>query len=410
MEPLEQKLTELSTEVKSFATKAQEEIKNLGAVTTETKTAMDGMKVKLDALQTQLDAVDAKTQQQIKIPGSEQKSVAEMILSHADYLEAKTHDFTGHKPVTMHFDSSAFAGMQRKTNITDSTIGFATTGVLMPVRLPGVFGIARYELRVRDLMRIRTMTEGSSFDFIRQSVRTNATSPQIEAAPKAESTYLWTTVSDQIRTIAHFTNVSKQALSDIPWMQQTLNSELIYGLKVKEEAEVLSGIGSGVHLNGIITQSTAFDTTLLTAAAGWQRIDVLRWAKLQARLAGLATYAPSGFVLHPTDMAHLETTKDAYGRYIIGDPQTGVEVKTIWNLPVVESDAMTSGTFLVGAFDTAAVLIDRQATSVEISYEHASNFTANLATILCEERIGLAVGVPTAFISGTFNTSPATQG
>ena len=41
MEPLEQKLTELSTEVKAFAAKAQEEVKNLGAVQTETKTAVN---------------------------------------------------------------------------------------------------------------------------------------------------------------------------------------------------------------------------------------------------------------------------------------------------------------------------------------------------------------------------------
>ena len=30
---------------------------------------------------------------------------------------------------------------QRKTNITDATLGFATSGVLMPVRLPNVYGL-----------------------------------------------------------------------------------------------------------------------------------------------------------------------------------------------------------------------------------------------------------------------------
>ena len=100
-------------------------------------------------------------------------------------------------------------------------------------------------------------------------------------------------------------------------------------------------------------------------------------------------------------------TKDSYGRYIIGDPQGGsIEVKTIWDLPVVESFSITAGTFLVGAFDSAATLIDRQETTVEISFEHASNFTANLATILCQERVGLAVEVPAAFIHGSFSTSP----
>ena len=102
-------------------------------------------------------------------------------------------------------------------------------------------------------------------------------------------------------------------------------------------------------------------------------------------------------------------TKDSYGRYLIGDPKGGsvVAVPTIWNLPVVESDSIAAGTFLVGPFDSAVVLIDRQEMSVEISFEHASNFTANLATVLCEERVGLAVQVPGPFVTGSFSQSPA---
>jgi HK97 family phage major capsid protein len=266
--------------------------------------------------------------------------------------------------------------------------------------------MAQQELRVRDLMTVANQGTGFSFDWLRQKTRTNVASPQVEASAKSESTYDYETVSGTIRTIAHFLNVSKQALSDLPWLRTQLDSELMYGLKLKEESEILAGSGVGVHLSGIITQATAFDTSLLIAAAGWTRIDVLRMAKLQARLAGLATYAPSGIVLHPTDMARIESTKDTTGLYIVGDPTTGQMVKFVWGLPVVESDSITSGTFLVGAFNTGATLIDREQAGVEISFEHSSNFTSNLATILCEERIGLAVRVPTAFITGSFTTSP----
>jgi HK97 family phage major capsid protein len=387
----------------------------LDAFQSENKTILSDLQARYDALktdhsklQTQLDAVDLAGRDRSVIPGGERKTLADHILEHPEFKARTENGFTGNAPLHLSFNRSAFVGMERKTNITDATLGFATSGVLLPVRLPGVYGIARQQLRIRDVMRPPVpQTQGGSFDFALQSVRSNATSPQVEASPAAESTYLWTTGTDQIRTIAHFTNVSRQALSDVPWMQGTLNSELIYGLKIKEEAEILSGAGTGVHLNGIITQSTVFDTaTYLTDT--WQRIDQLRKAKLQATLAGLGTYAPNAYVLHPSDMAALELTKDAYGRYLIGDPQgASIEIKTLWDLPVVESFSITAGTFLVGAFDSAATLIDRQEVSVEISFEHASNFTALLATVLCTERIGLAVEVPGVFIHGSFSTSPA---
>ncbi len=206
-------------------------------------------------------------------------------------------------------------------------------------------------------------------------------------------------------------DVSKQCLADIPGMRRLIDEDLTYGLKVKEEAEILTSDGSGVHLGaplgGIVTQATAFDTSLLVASDGWERMDILRLAKLQARLAGLATYPPSAFVLNPTDLARIELTKDTTGRYLVGDPITGTPINYIWGLPVVESDSITAGTFLVGAFLNGAVLIDRQEVTIDISYEHNLNYTTNMATILCEERLGLAVIKPTSFVAGSFSTSPA---
>src|SRR5450755_1127743 len=120
-------------------------------------------------------------------------------------------------------------------------------------------------------------------------------------------TFSLNTVQGAISTIAHFTNVSRQALDDIPWMRTAIDDELMYGLLLKEEQEILAGSGTGHNLNGLITQATAYNTGLTVAAD--TKLDILRHAKLQARLAGLATYAPSAFVLHPTDVATIELIK-----------------------------------------------------------------------------------------------------
>lgn len=406
VEQLESTLTELTSEMKGFSAKAQEEIKNLGAVQTETKTALDAIRAQMTDMQTQLDAVDAKTQQK-HIGGVEHKTLGQMVTESQEYADRKSNDFVGRKTINIELASGAFP-LTTKTDILESTIGTATTGVMPLQRLPGIVTMPQQALRIRDIMNTVPMTTGSSFDFVYQSTQTNVASPQVEGSAKSQSYYAWLSTSGAVRDIAHYINVSKQSLSDIPWLRGQIDSELTYGLKVKEEAEVLSGDGTGVHLNGIITQATSFDTSLLVAAAGYTYLDVLRYAKLQARLAGLATYAPSAFVISPTDMAKIELTKDDQGVYVVGDPKTGTAIPYVWGLPVVESDSITTGTFLVGAFNTAAYLVDRQAVSIEISFEHDTNFTKNLATVLCEERIGLAVTKATAFITGSFTSSPAT--
>jgi len=394
----------MDTELKSALDSLQGETKT---IFTSLKSKYEDLEKQYSDLQRQTDALDAKGQTRHVSGAPERKSLGDLFVESDAFQAAKAANWGG-RGIRVSFTESAFpSSLERKSVITDATLGVQATGTIPLVRLPGVVGLPQQSLRIRDLMTVLPITTGSMFDFATQSTRTNATSPQVEASPKAESTYLWNSASDSFRTIAHYTNVSRQALDDVPWLRPTIDGELIYGLKVKEEAEILSGVGTGVHLNGIITQSTAFDTAYLAAGRGWTRLDILRYAKLQARLAGLATYAPSAFVLNPTDMAEIELTKSGIGLYIVGNPITGAETKYIWGLPCVESDSMVPGTFLVGAFATGATLLDRMATTVDISFEHASNYTANLATILCEERIGLAVLKPEAFIHGSFSTSPA---
>lgn len=402
METNDQLLTEMHGEFKGFLAKAAEETKLNGTAREETKTAIEAIKAKMDEIQKQTDAIDLKIVQRTteQLP-PEAKNLSDMVLESEAFKAAKANGFRVKESIRAMMDTP-FSG--RKSTISTIGLGTQTTGVQPLMRLPGMTGLPMQELRIRDLLQVVTMTTGNAFDFLRMSTRSNGASPQQETSPKAESTYTWTSVSDTVKTIAHFTNITRQALDDSAWMRNTLDSELMYGLLLKEEAEILAGDGTGQHLKGLITQATAYNTAL--DVSGDTKLDKLRHAKLQCRLAGLATFAPSGVVLNPTDMAKIELIKDEAGgankgRYIIGDPQQGTAVKFVWGLPVVESDSIAAGTFLMGAFNTGATLIDRMQAMVEISFEHASNFVSNLATLLCEERIGLATRRPEAFVSGT---------
>lgn len=107
----------------------------------------------------------------------------------------------------------------------------------------------------------------------------------------------------------------------------------------------------------------------------------------------------SGIVMNPIDMAAIELSKDTTGRYIIGNPQGTIQ-KNLWGLPVVETQAMGVDKALVGAFNMAAQIFDRQDATIDVSTEDQDNFVKNKVTIRAEERLALVIWRPQALVYG----------
>jgi len=82
-------------------------------------------------------------------------------------------------------------------------------------------------------------------------------------------------------------------------------------------------------------------------------------------------------------------------------------VPGLWSRPVVPTQAMDAGDYLVGSFQQGAQGWDREDISVTVSTEDRDNFVKNMVTILCEERVGLSVYRPEAFVKGDFSGLPA---
>jgi HK97 family phage major capsid protein len=201
--------------------------------------------------------------------------------------------------------------------------------------------------------------------------------------------------SSPVRTLAHWQRASRQILDDVPQLMSTIDGRLRYGLAYVEEQQFLYGDGTGLNLFGIIPQATAYSAAFTPTSP--TNIDTLRLAQLQA---SLALYPATGFVLHPTDWAKIELTKDAQQRYIVGDPQSQLS-RTLWGLPVVTSFSMQVTKFLTGSFRYGAQIFDRMSMEVLISTENADDFVRNMITIRAEERLAFAVYRPAAFIYGT---------
>lgn len=287
------------------------------------------------------------------------------------------------------------AQMMLKATITTATTDAAGSvgDAVNETRLPGVVMQPNRRMTIRDLLMPGQM-DGSVLEYVRESGFNNNAGMVAEGATKPETDIQMELISTSAKVIAHTAKASRQILDDASQMRTYIDGRLRYGLAFKEEEQLLNGDGTGQNLNGIVPQATAYSAAF--APASESIIDKMRLAMLQV---ALAEYPASGHVMHPTDWARVETTKDGEGRYIIGNPQ-GTTPPTLWGLPVVATQAMTVDKFLTGAFMLGAQVFDRWQARVEIATENEDDFVKNLVTMLCEERLALAVYRPEAFIYG----------
>jgi len=374
--------------VRQVAEKAEGEVKRFGDATAETKENADKALLRLnlvDELKSRLDDVEQKvTRPGGAGLGEETKSFGEQV------SEAKG----------VQIGERAF-GQQDRLRIELKAITTANNsagGFINSQRETDVVGIPqRPDIIMRDLLTVMPITTGS-VEYPKQSVRTNNAAPVPEGQAKPYSNYGWTKATANVKTIAHLAKLTRQAMDDAPRLQAEVDSEMRYGLALAEDGQILLGDGTGENLLGLYPQATAYSAPSGISINAPNKIDKLRLALLQA---SLGLYPADAIVLHETDWADIELTKDANGRYIFANPQ-GVVGPVLWGKRVAPTVSMAVGTFLVGAFKVAATLYDRMQPEVLISSENADDFEKNLLTMRCEERLGLAVKRPAALIKGPF--------
>ncbi|WP_286899905.1 phage major capsid protein [Achromobacter sp. UBA2119] len=366
--------------IKKFAEKAGEEIKTLGKISAETKSALekfasDGLEVqqRLFDLEQKMARRGAAEQPQVKTWGE--------VVAESD----------GYKSV-----AEGRAARSGRIAVKAVTSTVTSAGVMVPAdRLPGVVVAPLRELVVRDLL-LPGRTTSNSVEYVREDVFTNNAAAVAEGAQKPESDITFELANAGVKTIAHWIPASKQILDDAPQLQSYIDMRMLYGLQLKEEQQILLGDGTGANMLGIIPQAAAYQVA--RNKDGDTMIDVVRHALLQVRLS---LYRPSAIIMHPEEWEAIELTKDKNGNYIWSNP-TLYNGKNLWGYPVVESMAMAPGDFLVGAFNAGAQLFDREDATVEISAEDRDNFIKNMLTIRAEERAALAVYRPASFVHGTF--------
>lgn len=379
-------LKEVNDKLKTYA---EETKKSRSDMSAETKKSIDDALAKQGELQASVQAAlqaIAKLESGGNAP-AQAKTIGE-IVAESDQMKAFNPQMQGSVGIRVGSVHGA---------ITSN--GASAGDLIVPQRVQGIVATPNQRLFIRDLLTWGR-ANSNSIEFVRETGFTNSANVVSEnpADVKPESDITFELDSAPIATIAHWIRASKQVLADAPMLASYINGRLMYGLKLKEELQLLKGSGVGLNINGLLTQATAFSNPGVVVQ-NETMIDRLRIAMLQVTLA---EYEADGIVLNPIDWTEIELKKTTDNAYLFATPR-GLAVPGLWGRPVVASQAMTEDEYLVGAFALGAQGWDREDANVTVSNQDRDNFVKNMVTILCEERVGLTVFRPEAFVTGDFD-------
>lgn len=378
-------LKAVGDQIKTYAERTEKEIKASGEMQAETRAKVDELLMKQGELQARMQDAEQKLVNAGKQHDPEVQQSAGQIVAAKITEEGMNSSFRGSRRVEV-----------PRAAIT--SVPASGGGLVAPDRV-GVILAPQRRLTIRDLVAPGT-TGSNAVEYVRETGFTNNAAIVGEGLAKPYSDLTFALENANVRTIAHLFKGSRQILDDAAALQSYIDARARYGLLLAEEAQLLYGNGTGNNLHGIIPQAQAYAAPTGITVTAEQRIDRIRLALLQAMLA---EFPSTGIVLNPIDWAAIELLKDSEGRYIIGKPQDGTTPR-LWNLPVVETQAIVQDQFLVGAFSLAAQIYDRMGIEVLVSTENDKDFENNMVTIRAEERLAFAVYRPEAFVTGDLTT------
>ena len=295
-------------------------------------------------------------------------------------------------------ESEEYASFQKGGNkrarleMKNTIVGADAT--VAPDRLSGVIGGAFRTLRISDAIP-QGNTVSNAVEYTRESTFVNNAAETAEGAAKPESDVTFELVNQPVQTIAHWIKLTKQVIDDAPMLASYVDTRMRYGVELRLDNQLVNGDGTTPNISGMLDTGnyTVFTPTGTDASVS------IRQAQTQVLLAD---YAPTAVILNPADCQAIDLTTGTDGHYVAADPRA-MSTKMIWGMPIIESNAMTAGQFLVAAFPVAYQQWNRQGVTVDLSESDDTNFQTNLVTLRAEMRAMLASYRPASAVGGALS-------
>ena len=250
-----------------------------------------------------------------------------------------------------------------------SGAGITRNNTVAPMVRPGLLTLPDMPLVIEQLFP-HLPTTSNSIEYIREGTMTNKAGIVEEAAQKPETTFTAPSLEAvNVVTIAHWTRVTKQLANDNSALAAYINQKMLYGLQVTVDNQLISGTGGATQLSGMLNASNFTDPLDLVKADLAADATLFDFALLiKSKMESSIFIAPQTFIFNPTDWTKLCLVKDKQGDYILGGPQA-IATKSLWGVPVVTSGNMPKGKYLMGNFNLAGTIYDREAINIAMSEE-----------------------------------------
>lgn len=270
----------------------------------------------------------------------------------------------------------------------------AIAGPHIPAQLaPGIMPRPLEPTRVADHLPSTAM--GAAIERIIQHSSTTGTAATVAAGVTKPAVTLGLTHIDLSPSkIAVTTTLVDEDLADLSEFSTYVTGALQHLLIDAENNQLLLGDGTGTNVLGLLNQSGAQTTAVITASSEIG-IDAVERGITLLR-TGSAYGDADLLVMHPATFSALRRSKDAQGRFYLNPDPTADEATKLWGLDVCLTTQMTAGKCLIADTKQAAKLFVREGISVKMGPYGDGDFTANRTTFIVEERVALGVLRPTA--------------
>ncbi len=196
---------------------------------------------------------------------------------------------------------------------------------------------------------------------------------------------------------------SVEILQDAPQLVSAIKGWLNEDINILTDQELINGIGTGDHLQGIFGVAEVLDAT----AVGSKRVafanlaDVIRVAITKIAVAGKGKFLANYVLLNPVDADELDLTKDENGQYIL-PPFKTADGTTIKGAKIIENVGIPAGEFLVGDFRKLHIGT-KGGVEIEMTNSDGTDFAKDILAVKLRRRVAAYVRVNDsgAFYTGT---------
>lgn len=374
----------IEAKMAQMSEKADNELRDLGKVSADTKAALDNIGIQQRELADRLLVI-------------EQKGVSSA-------PDQKSGEGWGDQVVKASSFQDFVAGRQQKARIEVKNTIVGADANVAPDRRAGVVPGAFQMLTIESLLNSAT-TSSNAIEFTKENAFTNNAAEAAEGSAKAESALTWTLVNMPVSTVAHWIKISRQLAMDNVALAAYVSNRMRYGVQRKVETQLCTGDGVAPNISGIFDSGNYTAHGYLSGALGATLPKLVLIRKMIAD-SWAAGYPAEAILLNPVDFAAIEIDMftSAAGQSLFSVDAGGNQ--RLFGIPVIQSVGVTADTVAVGAFSQAYTVYNREGVTVELSESDSDNFTKNLITVRAERRLALATEVPGAIRAGDL-TPPA---